>query len=122
MGMTLIRGIRRGLRVAPLAALLTALGLSIAPTRVGHAAAIVVNTTADELNSDGDCSLREAIQAANTNSTVDQCVHDGFATPDTISFAAGTNGTPIVLVGGWGDGDDLVFALDEGQRQVRIRD
>jgi CSLREA domain-containing protein len=35
------------------------------------AAVITVNTTADELIPDGDCSLREAIQAANTNTTVD---------------------------------------------------
>jgi len=35
------------------------------------AATITVNTTVDELNSDGDCSLREAIQAANTDAAVD---------------------------------------------------
>ena len=34
---------------------------------------ISVTTTDDELNADGDCSLREAIQAANTNQTVDAC-------------------------------------------------
>lgn len=34
---------------------------------------IVVNTNVDELNNDGDCSLREALQAANTDSVVDQC-------------------------------------------------
>jgi CSLREA domain-containing protein len=38
-----------------------------------QAAIITVNTTADELNSDGDCSLREAIAAANTNLPVDAC-------------------------------------------------
>jgi CSLREA domain-containing protein len=32
-----------------------------------------VNTTADELNSDNDCSLREAIQSANTDTGVDAC-------------------------------------------------
>ena len=31
------------------------------------AATITVSTLADELNADGDCSLREAVQAANTN-------------------------------------------------------
>jgi CSLREA domain-containing protein len=37
------------------------------------AASIVVTTTDDELNSDGDCSLREAVQSANTNAAVDAC-------------------------------------------------
>ncbi len=34
---------------------------------------IVVTTARDELNSDGDCSLREAVQAANHNMAVDGC-------------------------------------------------
>ncbi|MCP4543981.1 MAG: tandem-95 repeat protein [Chloroflexi bacterium] len=37
------------------------------------AVSLLANTTDDELNSDGDCSLREAIQAANTDSAVDAC-------------------------------------------------
>ena len=37
------------------------------------AAAISGNTTADELNEDGDCSLREAIRAANLDQAVDGC-------------------------------------------------
>lgn len=49
--------------------------LQAAPTAV-HAI-IAVNTTVDELNSDGDCSLREAIQTANTGSAVDGCVISG---------------------------------------------
>jgi CSLREA domain-containing protein len=36
-------------------------------------AAISVTTPYDELNSDGDCSLREAIHAANTDSRADAC-------------------------------------------------
>ena len=46
-----------------------------------------VNTATDELNSDGDCSLREAIQAANTNVAVDLCPA-GNGT-DTIALASG---------------------------------
>ena len=38
-----------------------------------HAAVIIVNTTDDELNVDGDCSLREAIEAANGDAVVDSC-------------------------------------------------
>jgi CSLREA domain-containing protein len=55
--------------------------------QIAHAATISVNTIADELNSDGDCSIREAIQAANTNAAVDVCVA-GAADPtvDVIDF------------------------------------
>jgi CSLREA domain-containing protein len=38
------------------------------------ASVIIVNTTDDEVNSSGDCSLREAIIAANTDSSVDGCI------------------------------------------------
>ena len=38
-----------------------------------HAGTLSVDTVADELNDDGDCSLREAVQAANTNARVDEC-------------------------------------------------
>jgi len=52
------------------------------------AATITVNTTDDELNADGDCSLREAIQAANTDAAVDTCPAGSGA--DTITLLAGT--------------------------------
>jgi CSLREA domain-containing protein len=48
---------------------------------------IVVDTTDDELNADGDCSLREAIQAANTDQAVDGCSAGSGA--DTISVPGG---------------------------------
>lgn len=54
---------------------------------VAHAATITVNTTNDELNSDGDCSLREAIQAANTDTGVDACT--AGSGDDIISLPAG---------------------------------
>jgi len=45
---------------------------------------ITVNTTDDELNGDGDCSLREAVQAANSDKAVDNCpAGEGW---DTISL------------------------------------
>lgn len=53
-----------------------------------RAAAIAVNTIDDEVNSDGDCSLREAIIAANTDATVDGCA--AGAGDDTISVPPGT--------------------------------
>ena len=51
-------------------------------------AGIEVNTTDDELNSDGDCSLREAIQAANTDTAVDACTAGSGA--DAIVVSVGT--------------------------------
>lgn len=49
--------------------------------------AIPVTTAGDELNTDGDCSLREAIQAANTDSAIDTCPAGSGA--DTILLPAG---------------------------------
>ena len=49
---------------------------------------ITVNTEDDELNNDNDCSLREALQAANTDAAVDACpAGNGW---DTIMVPAGT--------------------------------
>jgi CSLREA domain-containing protein len=53
-----------------------------------YAATITVTTFADNLTDLGDCSLREAIQAANTNTAVDACAAGSGA--DTISLTAGT--------------------------------
>jgi CSLREA domain-containing protein len=49
---------------------------------------INVTTQADELNSDGDCSLREAIRAANTNTAVDACA--AGSGNDSIAIEPGT--------------------------------
>ena len=51
-------------------------------------ATVVVNTDADEDNTDGDCSLREAVRAANTDAAVDGCAA-GDADGDRITFASG---------------------------------
>ena len=53
------------------------------------ATTISVNTLADELNSDGDCGLREAIRAANTNLAVDACPAGSGADVDTIQLQNG---------------------------------
>jgi CSLREA domain-containing protein len=64
---------------------------------LGSAAApgttITVNTNADESNTDGDCSLREAIKAANTNVAVDGCAAGSSTDRDAIHFALGTQAT-----------------------------
>lgn len=63
--------------------------------RPALAANIAVTTKADENNSDGDCSLREAIIAANTDAPRDACAA-GFGA-DTIVLPPGTH---KVYVGG----------------------
>lgn len=85
-------------RSRPRASVRAALGLGVLAltlavgSRAAYAATITVNTTADELNADGDCSLREAIEAANTNAAVDGCPSgDPAPTVDVITF--GVTGT-----------------------------
>jgi CSLREA domain-containing protein len=71
---------------------------------------IIVDTLQDERNHDGDCSLREAIHAANLNIKVDAC-EPGELITDTIHFnVSGTiplteelsiiNGGPLVIDAG----------------------
>ncbi len=79
-------------RIFNIGPMLTALALAIAllvvtNTHVAYAATITVTTTDDELNVDGDCSLREAIQAANSDAAVDACTAGSGA--DVIELPAG---------------------------------
>jgi CSLREA domain-containing protein len=48
---------------------------------------ITVTTTTDEQTTNGTCSLREAIEAANTNTVVDACVAGSATENDVINFA-----------------------------------
>ncbi len=87
------------------AALATALALALL-TLVGGgsrpALAATINVTAgssDELNNDANCSLREAIRSANTNTAVDACTAGGSG-PDTINVPAGTFTLSIANPGG----------------------
>jgi CSLREA domain-containing protein len=69
-----------------LASLLT---LGMAPIKPLYAATIITVTTFnDELNADGDCSLREAIRAANLDVGVDAC--PAGSADDSIRLSAGT--------------------------------
>ena len=53
---------------------------------------ITVDTAAlDELETDGDCALSEAVQAANTNQAVDECPAGSATDPDRIVFAVGSS-------------------------------
>jgi CSLREA domain-containing protein len=66
---------------------------------------IVVNTVSNENNNDGDCSLREAISSANTDSRYDSCIAGSGA--DTILLPKGrfkldtrvTVAHPLTIVG-----------------------
>ena len=72
-------------------ALLLVLALSLlflAQTRVAFGATITVNTSVDESTTNGNCSLREDIQAANTDSAIDGCAAGSGA--DVINLPAGT--------------------------------
>jgi CSLREA domain-containing protein len=51
-----------------------------------HAATVTVTTNADDSINNGNCTLREAIIAANTNAAVDGCTA-GASGADTINFA-----------------------------------
>lgn len=62
-------------------------------------AVVSVTTTDDELNQDGDCSLREAIRATNQDIAVDACA--GGGEHDVIELQAATYSLSLV-----GSGDD----------------
>lgn len=72
-----------------------------------HATDITVTTTADEVNSDGDCSLREAVLAANGDTAVDACPAGNGA--DTIILPAGEF---IFSLAGSGENSALTGDLD----------
>lgn len=67
--------------------------------REACATEIVVDTTSDENNSDGDCSLREAIRAANLNVVRDGCpagsavATDHIVLQDGATYALTVSGT-----------------------------
>ena len=66
----------------------TALVLSLALAASAHATMITVTSTADSLVVDGNCTLREAIIAANTDTAIDACPAGSGA--DVIVVPAGT--------------------------------
>jgi CSLREA domain-containing protein len=88
----------------------TSRGAIAAATKSASQGEITVNTLQDEQENDGNCSLREALVAANTNQPVDACLAGSVLT-DTITFnVAGvitvssqlsvTTGGPLIIDGG----------------------
>ena len=49
-------------------------GVILGLAGAAHGASIVVDTTVDAIDANGDCSLREAVRAANLDVAVDGCV------------------------------------------------
>jgi CSLREA domain-containing protein len=67
-------------------AFVVAASIGLLAAKPAQAATITVNTNADDSTANGNCTLREAITAANTNAAVDACT-SGAAGADTINFA-----------------------------------
>ncbi len=92
----------KGTRVRSYVVLLTGVALILSffvhARIVSAAATLTVTTIADTIAADGACSLREAIQAANTNTTVNECIHDGSTGTDTIAFSIGAGGKQTIAV------------------------
>lgn len=78
------------------------------------AATIAPTVLTDDVTANGNCTLREAVQATNTNSDVDLCDHDGLAGEDTINLSEDTPAADefdLNLVG-TGDDDNLTGDFD----------
>jgi CSLREA domain-containing protein len=80
---------------------------------------ITVNTKVDKSNTLGDCSLREAIRAANTNSAVDGCRAGSATKRDAIRFSLGERAT-IVLASKLPTITDASALTIDGGRNSRI--
>jgi CSLREA domain-containing protein len=72
---------------AGLAALVALAGLATAAQ--AGAATIPVTTGADQYGTGAGCSLREAVESANTNADFDNCTHTGTYGADTVTLPAG---------------------------------
>lgn len=75
------------------------------------AATISVNTTDDELNADGDCSLREAVRSANIDTAVDTCV-SGSGSDEIIFESSAVPGVFTLSITGKGENDAVTGDLD----------
>jgi len=109
------------MRYLLLAVLATA---TVAAAQPAALAAITVTTADDELNTDGDCSLREALAAADADAAVDACAAGAGA--DVITFAPALAGTAISATGLVVDSDVTIDASGaaglslDGRRAGRI--
>ena len=87
------------------------MSLSLVPiVQARIAAAIVVTTTSDVIAYDGQCALREAIIAANTDSSFNDCQAGSGA--DTISFAENLSLPAVFSLTITGTNEDLSYSGD----------
>jgi CSLREA domain-containing protein len=98
--------IKRLPRVA-IIALVTVMAAGLGFTPAARAVTITVTTTNDELDANGNCSLREAVLAANLDTIVDACEVGSGA--DEISLTAGTY---TLSIGGMGEDAALTGDID----------
>ena len=105
--------------------LILMLALMLPQAGTVHAANLTVTTTDDELNADGDCSLREAVQAASTDTAVDACSAGSGA--DIITVPAGTYNLSIgdldlinVTVNGTGAGSTIIKQTNPNFRVIEV--
>ncbi|HEX5035668.1 MAG TPA: Calx-beta domain-containing protein [bacterium] len=74
--------------------------------QTAQAANITVNSTADDVSNDGECTLREAIASANTNAASGgapgECAA-GTVAPDAIAFGIGSGQKTIALSAAYAD-------------------
>src|SRR5690242_18589476 len=76
----------------------TRLGLEVLENRLTPAVTLLVTGPGDAVAADGVVTLREALLAANTNTTVNEAVHDGSGGTDRIRFdTAGAFATPQTI-------------------------
>jgi CSLREA domain-containing protein len=74
---------------------------------------IVVNTTDDELNADGDCSFREALQSVNTGVAVDACADpSGLVAGDTATIQLESGQTYTNTIAGADEDSNLTGDFD----------
>jgi len=82
------------------------------------AAVITVNTTADEYEIDGDCSLREATAAANFDIAIDACTPG--ADQDEILFSVSEPAVITLTMGQLTIRNDLLTITGPGSDRLTI--
>jgi CSLREA domain-containing protein len=97
----------KALRLSLAAALIVGVAFAIRPALILRAATIMVTTTVDDVAVNGNCTLREAIIAANTDAAVDACPAGNGA--DTIRLPAGNY---VLTVAGTNENAALSGDLD----------
>ena len=119
---------RSGIRARLLTATIAAVALALT-AGAARATTITVTTTADDFTNNGNCSLREAFEAANFNIVRDQCpaglaggtdeivLADGATYSLTIPFS-GPNSGPLVVVNDGAFTDILIRVVNDGEATI----